>query len=81
MFAAGILPITIAVAIAGLPHLAVKLGVEVHPFLVAPVFTLWVIFTGIVATGCIFFRQFVLAGFIIFASFIALCLVYVWYVI
>lgn len=81
MFAAGILPITISVVIAAIPHLAVKLGVEVHPFLVAPVFTLWVIFTGIVATGCIFFRQFVLAAFIAFASFMALLFVYIWYVI
>jgi len=78
---AGILPISIAFIIAMFPHLLVKLGVEVHPFLVAPVFTLWVIITGIVVSGCFFFRQFVLAMWIIFGSFLAMVFVYIWYVI
>ena len=78
---AGFIPISIAVAIAMLPHLLDKVGNAVPPFFLAPVFALWAIFAGIVVSGCIFFRQFVLATFIIFLSFLALCFVYIWYVI
>ena len=78
---AGLLPISAAFMLAMLPHLLLKLGVEVHPFLVAPVFTLWVIIVGIVISACIFFRQFVLGAFVIGASLIALLFVYVWYAI
>lgn len=78
---AGFIPISIAVAIAMIPHLLVKVGVVVPPFFLAPVFTLWAIMSGITVSGCIFFRQFVLGAFIIFLSFLALCFVYIWYVI
>lgn len=78
---AGVLPISIAFILAMFPHLLVKLGVDVHPFLVAPVFTLWVIMTGMVISGCFFFRQFVLGVLVIGGSFLALLFVYIWYVI
>ena len=77
---AGFIPISIAVAIAMVPHLLVKVGMDVPPFFLAPVFALWAIFSGIVVSGCIFFRQFVLGAFIVFLSFLALCFVYIWYV-
>ena len=77
---AGFIPISIAVAIAMIPHLLAKVGMDVPPFFLAPVFTLWAICAGITVSGCIFFRQFVLGAFILFLSFLALCFVYIWYV-
>jgi len=76
-----VLPVGIGFVIAMFPHLLDKLGMGVPLFFLNPVFALWAIFAGITVTGCIFMKQFVLAVFIVFGSFFALCFVYIWYVI
>ena len=78
---AGFIPTSLTIVIAMFPHILVKVGIAVPSFFLAPVFALWAISSGIVVSGCIFFRQFVLGAFIIFLSFLALCFVYIWYVI
>jgi|GEM_PF-3720398 len=73
-------PIGIASLIVIILHGASKLGYAVHPFLLEPVFALWVIIVGIIIGFCALMRQaFLMLALILFSAGALVC-VYVMYV-
>lgn len=74
-----IVPITSMFFVVLVFHLLFKIGIDVPPILLEPVFDLWIVFVGILISVCIFMRQFFMLFLTVIISFVATVLIYIMY--